>query len=231
MKNIGLPFIALVLALFERDARNRRLFAGALPIILAAELVRFQPNIYDNNKLLYLAWLLCCMIVVRWCGGLWRRLKGLRARPVIAVCVAVVTFLSAGLTLWRECVSDYQAFGSGAVEVAEWVKENTEDGDVFLTGTQHLNPVSSLAGRTTVCGPDLWLYYHGIDTTERKEDIRAFLEDPYENTEILTKYNVSYIMISSYERSDYDVDTDTLDELYEVVFSNGEATIYRVPEG
>ena len=36
IKNIGLPFIALVLALFERDPVNRRLFAGALPIILAA---------------------------------------------------------------------------------------------------------------------------------------------------------------------------------------------------
>ena len=40
-----------------------RRFAMALPIILAAEFIRFQPNEYDNNKLFYLAWLLCCMIV------------------------------------------------------------------------------------------------------------------------------------------------------------------------
>ena len=62
LKNIGLPFLALLLALFEKKPRWRRLFAMALPIILAAEFIRFQPNEYDNNKLFYLAWLICCMI-------------------------------------------------------------------------------------------------------------------------------------------------------------------------
>ena len=55
VKNIGLPFLILVFALFERNGRWRRIFCGALPIILAGEFIRFQPNIYDNNKLLYLA--------------------------------------------------------------------------------------------------------------------------------------------------------------------------------
>ena len=228
IKNIGLPFLLLIPALFEKDRRWRRLFAGALPIILAAELVRFQPNIYDNNKLLYLAWLLCCMIVADECALLWRRLKGLRARPLLAVGFTVVTFLSAGLTLWRECVSDYQAFSYNAVEVAEWVEDNTDKDAVFLTGTQHLDPVTSLAGRTIVCGPDLWLYYHGIDTSERKEDLYLFYTDPAANTDILEKYGVDYIMVSSYERNDYDVDEDALNELYEVVFQNWEATIWKV---
>jgi len=62
LKNIGLPFLILIVALFEKDGRWRRIFMGALPIILAAECIRFQPNIYDNNKLMYLAWLLCAMI-------------------------------------------------------------------------------------------------------------------------------------------------------------------------
>ena len=55
LKNIGLPFLMLIFALIERNHTWRRIFAGALPIILAAECIRFQPNIYDNNKLLYLA--------------------------------------------------------------------------------------------------------------------------------------------------------------------------------
>ncbi|MDY4138353.1 MAG: hypothetical protein SOY30_03240 [Eubacteriales bacterium] len=231
VKNIGLPFIALLLALCEKDKHTRRIFAGAFAIILAAELIRFQPNEYDNNKLFYLAWLLCCMIVADWCGKVWRKLKGLRARPVMAVIAAVVVFLSAGLTLWRECVSDYQAFSAQAVEAGEYVRDNTEEGSVFMTGTQHLNPISSIAGRTTVCGPDLWLYFHGFDTTERKMDVKAFFELPEENAHLLQKYDVDYIYVSSYERSSYSVDTEALDRLYERVFANGEAVIYRVPEG
>ena len=186
---------------------------------------------YDNNKLLYLAWLLCCMIVADWCAMLWRRLKGLRARPVMAVMAAVAVFLSAGLTLWRECVSSYQAFSAKAVEAGVYVRDNTGEHSVFMSGTQHLNPVSSIAGRSTVCGPDLWLYYHGFDTTERKRDIAAFYENPEENIAVLQKYDVDYIYVSNYERSSYWVNVDVLERLFEKVYENGEAAVYRVPEG
>ncbi len=228
VKNIGLPFILLVLALFERDARMRRVFAGALPIILAAELIRFQPNAYDNNKLLYLAWLLCCMPVADYAALLWRRLKGLRARPVIAAAFAVITFLSAGLTLWRETVSTYCAFDAHSVAAGEWARDETEEDAAFLTGTQHLNPICAIAGRTIVCGPDLWLYWHGVDTTKRQAELRAFYTEPEENADVLEKYGVDYIYVSSYERASYKVDTEALERLYEVAFQNEEATVYRV---
>ena len=203
LKNIGLPFIILILALFEKNSRWRRIFAGALPIILAGEFIRFQPNIYDNNKLLYLAWLLCCMIVADWCRVLWHKLKGMRARPAIAVLAAVTFFLSAGLTLWREAVSEYQAFSAGAVELGEYARDNTGEDATFLTGVHHLNPIASIGGRDIVCGPDLWLYYHGLDTAERQRDISAFYNDPAGRQDILEKYGVDYIVVSSYERNDY----------------------------
>ena len=230
LKNIGLPFIILILALFEKNSKWRRIFAGALPIILAGEFIRFQPNIYDNNKLLYLAWLLCCMIVADWCGMLWRKLKGLRARPVIAILAAVTFFLSAGLTLWREAVSEYQAFSVNAVALGEYARDNTEEDATFLTGVHHLNPIASIAGRDIVCGPDLWLYYHGLNTTERKQDIYAVYTDPENNTAVLKKYGVDYILVSSYERSDYDIDYAGLEMIADEVFANREGTIYRVKE-
>jgi len=231
IKNIGLPFAALVLALCEKNQHTRRIFAGALAIILAAEFIRFQPNEYDNNKLFYLAWLLSCMIVADWCAGMWRRLKGLRARPVMAVLAAVVVFLSAGLTLARECISTYQAFSNQAVEAGEFARDHTDEDSVFMCGTQHLNPISSIAGRTTVCGPDLWLFWHGFDTTQRKTEIYAFYTNPQEYAAVLQKYDVDYIYVSSYERSSYTVNEDALDEIFDVVFENREATIYQVPEG
>ena len=231
VKNIGLPFLALIAALFDKTPRNRRLFAMALPIILAAEFIRFQPNEYDNNKLFYLAWLLCCMIVSDWTAGIWKKLKGLRSRHVLAVIAAVVTFLSAGLTIWRECVSDYMAFSRGTVEAGEFARDRTEQDAVFLTGTQHLNPVLSIGGKTIVCGPDLWLYWHGFDTGERKEELRLFYEDPQNHPEIPQKYDVGYVYVSSYERSEYNVDEEALNRCYRKVFENGEATIWKVSGG
>ena len=40
---------------------------------------------------------------------------------------------------------------------------------------------------------------------------------------------MDYIYVSSYERADYQVNQAELDRLYEVVFSNVECTIYKVP--
>ena len=231
IKNIGLPFLVLIAALFDKKPRNRRLFAMALPIILAAELIRFQPNEYDNNKLLYLAWLPCCMIAADWCAEIWQKLRGLRSRYVLAVLAAAVTFLSAGLTVWRECVSDYMAFSRSAVEAGEFVRDRTEDDAVFVTGTQHLNPVFAIGGKTVVCGPDLWLYWHGFDTGERKEDLRLFYEDPEGHPEIPQKYGADYIYVSSYERSEYAVDEEALNRLYRKVFENGEAAVWKVSDG
>ena len=231
VKNIGIPFLALIAALFDRTPRHRRIFAMALPVILAAEFIRFQPNEYDNNKLLYLAWLLCCMIVADWAVSVWNRLKGMRSRNVLAVIAAFVTFLSAGLTVWRECVSDYVAFSRESVEAGAFVRDRTEADAVFLTGTQHLNPVCAIGGKTVVCGPDLWLYWHGFNTAERQEDLRLFFEDPEGHPDIPQKYGADYIYVSSYERSLYDVDREALDGNYLKVFENGEAAIWKIPEG
>ena len=201
VKNVGIPFLMLLLAALERDRKQRRLFAGMILIVLAAELIRFQPNEYDNNKLFYPAWMIGCMIVSNWAAKVWRMLKGLRGRTVLAAGAAVLIFLSAGLTIARECVSSYQAFSADAAEAGAFIRKETEKDAVFITGTQHLNPVSSIAGRTIVCGPDLWLYWHGFDTWERKLDLMNFYEDPEEYAEIPEKYGAGYIYVSSDERS------------------------------
>ncbi len=228
LKNIGLPFLALLAALFDKNPRNRRIFAMALPIILAAEFIRFQPNEYDNNKLFYVAWLLCCMIVADWSSRLWKRLEGFGGRRFLAAAAAAVTFLSAGLSIWRECVSDYVAFGRGAVEAGEYVRGNTGTDEVFITGTQHLNPVFAIAGRSVVCGPDLWLYWHGFNTRERQEELAAFYADPEGHPEVPEKYGADYVYVSSYERDAYPVNEEALERIGIKVFENGEAAIYRL---
>ena len=67
------------------------------------------------------------------------------------------------LTLGREAVSQYQQFDETSIAVAAFMDENAPDDALFLTGTQHLNPVVSLAGRDIVCGSSLYVYYHGMD--------------------------------------------------------------------
>ena len=230
IKNIGLPFILLLLALLEKNAKRRFLASGAFMIFLLAEFVQFQPNEYDNNKLFYVWYMLCAVIAGDYMVELYHRLKGLRARNVLAGITLFVCFCSAALTIAREWVSDYQLFSAQDVEAAAFIEENTPEHAVFMTYTQHINPVSSLAGRTIVCGPDLWLYYHGFDISTRTRHILDFYADPAANQHLLALYDVDYIFVSSYERANTGADFSMLDALYPRIFESkyGDIVIYAV---
>ena len=176
LKNLGLPFLLLIFSLFEKNRTHRHIFAGAFAIFAAAELIIFQPNEYDNNKLFYVWYALCAVPLSEYAFQLYDRLKGIRARKLLAALCCLVFFLSGSLSLAREAVSDYQSFSAQAVGAAEYAERQTPPHSTFLTWTQHLNPVSALAGRSIVCGPKLWLYFHGFDTDARETEIRAFYE-------------------------------------------------------
>ena len=244
VKNVGLPYLLIFLALCERsrkgeplsDAlRQKRLIAsGAFVIYLVAEFILFQPNEYDNNKLLYVWFLLCLPMAADYAFDLYDRLRGLGGRRLIALGFVFTCFFSAMLTVARECVSDYQAYSERDIQTAEYVREHTPEHSVFLTGNQHLNPVSSLAGRTILCSSDLYLYYHGFNTGARRAEIAAFYEDPAANLDLLKKYQVQYIYVSHYERADsqYNLNEEALESLFPLIFetSGGHNRIFEVPK-
>ncbi len=86
----------------------------------------------------------------------------------------------------------------------------------------------SIAGREIVCGPNLWLYWHGFDTQEREQEIAEFYENPEDHPEIPAKYGAEYVYVSSYEYSKYDVDEEGLGKIGLKIFENDEASIYRL---
>ena len=244
IKNIGLPYLLILLALLRRkpkdqpmpdELRQQRLIAcGAFLIYLIAEFILFQPNEYDNNKLFYVWFLLCLPMAADYACELFERLRGLPGRRVMAGAFLVTCFLSAGLTVARECVSDYHAYSPQDIATAEYIQKNTPEHSVFLTGNHHLNPVSSLAGRTILCSSDLYLYYHGFNTAERRAEIAAFYESPSENLDLLRKYQVEYVYVSAYERADtqYDLNEDALEALFPLAYESagGYNRIFEVPE-
>ena len=233
-KNVGLPFVLLVFSLFEKDEKHRFVFSGAFTLFVVAELVLFQPNEYDNNKLFYVWYALCAVPISAYAFKLWDRLKGLRARPLMAVLACGALFLSGGLSILRECLGDYQAYSKQAVQAAAFAEQHTPPGSLFMASAdEHLNPISALSGRRIICGPDLWLYYHGFDTADRKRDIAQFYRDPAQGAPVLAKWGVDYILLGPAERNALGADQDTLDKLFERVYGDerGDYIIYRVPAG
>lgn len=143
--------------------------------------------------------------------------------------LCLTLFLSGVMTMARECHSSYQVFGTREIQAAEYIKANAEADATFLTDYDwHLNPVSVLTGRNVVCGPDLYLYYHGIDTSQRHWDIASMLENPGDSGALFAQYSVDYVYIGVYERSRYNVDYDWLDQNADIFYAEEGICIYKL---
>ena len=229
VKNVGLPFILILCACLNAQRRGQLdLLLGMTAIYVVADWVLFQRNPYDNNKLFYIWFMFGAILAADYGSVLMQRLTGLRGRNVLCALFLIASVLSGSLSIARECVSGYQLFSATAVEAGEWIAENTEKDDVFLTGQQHINPVCSLAGRQILCGSSLYVYFHGLDYDRQSEDCRRFYEDPENNADVLEAYDVDYIYVSDYERADFDVDLGAIDAACEMVYENPDVRIYRV---
>ncbi len=228
VKNAGLPFILMLLAVLESGRRGYLdIVTGMAAIFVVGETILFQPNEYDNNKLFYIWYMFAVILAADYGFILMQRMAGLRGRYVLCALFMAGSMLSGGLSVAREAVSGYQLFSRTAVQAGEWIADNTDREDVFLTGQQHINPVCSLAGRQIICGSDLYVFFHGLNYREQAEDCRRFYEFPAQHAYLLDHYGVDYIYVSDYERAEFAVDLDYLDEHYELVYSNPDVRIYE----
>lgn len=247
IKNLGLIFILLLPAFICARRESKLFYGGALLLWAISEFVVFQPNTYDNNKLLFVWFALSCGLVSEYACGIWDRLSSGADKPrrlsnaALAFICAFAVFTSGALTLAREYVSGdhlglsgfvesgYQVVGAEQVELAEYINTNTPADAVFMTATNHNNAVAMLTGRSIVCGSPSFLYYHGLDYSTRELDLTLAYGQPEANFKrVSAAYSVDYVLISSYERGSYDIDEEWFAANLECVFENPECRLYAV---
>lgn len=240
IKNVGLIWLMMVPAALtgERKLRGsggpmaqgsltRMLGLGALCVYVTAELIQFQPNIYDNNKLFYVAYMAMMPALGLFLVTLWQRLRGVKGRVLLSCVFMLVSTLSGALSIAREVVSDYELFDSQSVHAAAYFENNTPAHAVVLTGNEHNNPIAALAGRNIVCGTSSYLYFHGVDYFTQEQDERLMLEAPDDNLQLLDRYDVDYVYISAYERNDFEVDEAWFADHCDTVFAEEDICVYR----
>lgn len=74
IKNMGFIFLLMLPAFLATKKENRVFYGGGLLIWALCEFVVFQPNTYDNNKLLFVWFALTCGIVAEFIMNAWSRL-------------------------------------------------------------------------------------------------------------------------------------------------------------
>lgn len=262
IKNMGLIFLFMFPAFFMADKDKRLFFGGGLLIWFICEFVVFQPNTYDNNKLLFVWFALMCGLVADYFIKMYKKMikpdsddsasdSGRKTSVrIVAALVIVALFLSGALTLAREYVSadhigfsenengqlsldviegGYQLVNADEVKLAEWICDNTESDDIFLTHNNHNNAIAMLTGRSIFVGSGTFLHWHGVDYTPREVLLKSMYESPESCLmDYASEFDLTYVRIGRWEKGNYNVDTSWFDNNLELVFQSGGEKLYKI---
>ncbi len=137
VKNMGFIFLLMFPAFIAAKKETKIFYGGTFLIWALSEFVVFQPNTYDNNKLLFVWFALTCGIVADFIVSVWRRLReptareaeqGMKRAPLMKRigCGAVFVMLTGSMmisgvmTLAREYVSaDHIGIKDGRIQNIE----------------------------------------------------------------------------------------------------------------
>ncbi len=232
IKNGGVVFLFLLPALirvFRGGTPEQRGFAvGSLLIFAVSSVFVFQPNYYDNNKLLFVWFMVACVLAADYMVAAYRALRGVHGREVIVIGLVLAMTLSGALTVGREIVSDYQLESAEEVAAARYISRYTEPDAVFMTYPNHNNAVAVLTGRRIVVGAGTFLYFHGVDYQSRQAKVKEAFESGDAFTEYAGELGVDYVYISNWERSNYEVDEQWFAANCNLVYDRGGVRIYKV---
>ncbi len=201
--NLGILFFLLPLGFLKSTRNVRTFYLPFLLLFVLANLVKFQPWYFDNYKL-FLHWYALTVILVT-VAIFWLCESVREKRRPIGALVLVVLVISCTLFGFvahaRMMDMNYRMWSGEEIQVAEWVRDNTESNSVFLTGSAHNHPIPSLSGRQRVMGYEGWLWSHGINWMRINERKRDEIEMYKGNYTLINEYGVDYVCVGPYERA------------------------------
>ena len=234
--NLGLFIPLLLAAQFWGRARTgayRAYFAPLWLWFLVPNFFLLAKWEWDNTKF-FIFWAMFGAFLV---AGLLAWLARLGGPGVLAaVAFFVLLAFSGVLDLTRATdltQNTFQFTDQGGVKLAAWVRANTPARAVFLTSTNHNEPVPSLGGRRVVCGYPGWLWTYGItDFEEKQAAVNAMLQGSPRTPDLLARYHVSFVVIGPQEQAQpFDANLGYWREHGQVVYGDGEYTVFRVVPG
>ncbi len=206
LKNLGVFGPTLIIALIWLFKKNRHLFKLYLPFLMVfflCNILVFQPWSFDNSKFL-VYWYFVSSIVVA--AFLYDQFFGEKIwRKAIGIILVFLMIFAGSLDLIRTFtpVTSYQIYSNQDLQAAQIVKNLTPQNAIFVTASNHNNPIPTLTGRSTLLGFPGWLWTHGISYQERTQDVTKIYLGGNQADKLITKYKVNYVSIGPAEKAEF----------------------------
>ncbi len=230
VKNVGIIFLFLVPAFFAIPSKLRKWYSGAIVVFVVSEFVQFQPNEYDNNKLLLVWYAWSVIIVTVFIVGVYQQLVALKFRQITLAIVIFLGIFSGVLTVGREFKSDFELYSAPMYKMSKWVEQKTDKDALFLTGDFHNNPISSLSGRNIYLGTGSFLYFHGFNTQDRSNEVFNLFTNPNQFERSAPQIKIDYVLFSDMERGQFKIDDVYFKQHYPVAFEEQGVRVYAISD-
>jgi len=194
-------------------------------LFLVANAAKLAPWEWDNIKVL-IYWFVGSIpfiaFVIAW---MWRKATPFR---VAAVFCFVILIFSGALDVWRTVSGQIktQVFDAYAAAVAEKIKLRTAPTALFLNAPTY-NSAVVLSGRQSLIRYPGHLSSHGIDYTERENDVKKIYSGVPAAVELLQKYGIEYVLISPEERNTFRANEEFFKQ-YSLIAEDGQYKVYKV---
>ena len=233
LKNVGPLFVIAPIAFIFTGREQRAAVFPSVLIFLLCEVFAFQPNVYDNNKLLYAAYVFACILSADFVVHAAEKIRPRLLRSAALVLLIALCTNAAVFTLAREYVSGTERhairlFSSADAAAAEYICENAAPDALFLTASNHNNAVAALTGRNILCGSSSYLFYHGVDYASRQALAQRLLTDSDSFESAHGELGIDYVYLGEYERGLPGCCAEYFEENYPAVFRQGSVTIYKI---
>ncbi len=206
-KNLGLfaPLLVISIAWLYKKKQLFILYIPFLIIFVLSNIYIFQPWDFDNSKLLIYWYFASCIAVGYFLyenffqTGVFKKSLG--------IILVFIMILSGSIDIFRTFTkpTSYQIYSNEDLQIAESVKRLTPPESVFTTGTNHNNPIPTLAGRSTILGFPGWVWSHGIDYQERQNDVMQIYLGESNAEDLIKKYNVHFVTVGPQEKVEFSI--------------------------
>jgi hypothetical protein len=124
--------------------------------------------------------------------------------------------------------SSYVLFSVPQVKAAAFIQRHTAPNALFYSSDNHNNAIAALAGRNIYRGSASFLFFHGVDSDAREQEVKRMATSLAEFKRLAGPIGIDYAYVSSYEKHQLKLEPAFFRGHYPEVYRDGEVSIFAI---
>lgn len=225
-KNLGLHLPVIILAFVMAEKKVRSFYLAFVGIFIITNIIIFQPHDYDNMKLMIWWYLTSSILISVLCVQLIKRYRwtGSFAVGLLMLLLTVTGILS----IYHESYTSWLMFSREDMTLAAFVRTHTPPDARFLTSDKHNHPIPCLAGRQILMGFRGWLWTHGVNYTQREQEVYEMYSGGPRALELLQADRIDYVLVERDKLSDFRMNLKFFTDKFSVVYQSPNYILFHI---